>query len=447
MARMMAPILHFLVISLSCSLLFSLSSESQDSQSLSHSRPQPTPKPNLLVLPVQQDVNTRLHWANIHKRTPLMQVPLLVDLNGKHLWVTCEQHYSSSTYQAPFCHSTQCSRANTHLCFTCTNSASRPGCHNNTCGVMSTNPMTQQTGLSELAQDVLAIHATRGTKLGQMVRVPQFLFSCAPSFLVQKGLPNNVQGVVGLGHAPISLPNQLASYFGLKRQFMMCLSRFPTSNGAIIFGDDPNNIFMRHSLDVFHDLVYTPLTISRQGEYYMQVSAIRVNKHTVVPVKNPSLLSYHEGSSGSIGGTMISTTNPYTVLHHSIYEAFVQVYASQIPKQARIKVFGSYGACFDSKKVSAFPNVELVLDRPNAIWSISGENLVVQSEKLGVTCLAFVDGGLHAKAGISIGTRQLEENLVVFDLARSRLGFSSSSLYSRGKTCANLFDLNYSQHP
>lgn len=449
MARIMAPILHFLVITLSCSLLFSLSSESQDSQSLSHSRPQATSsKPNLLVLPVQQDASTGLHWVNIHKRTPLMQVPLLVDLNGKHLWVTCEQHYLSSTYQAPFCHSTQCSRANTHRCFTCTNSASRPGCHNNTCGLMSTNPVTQQTGLSELAQDVLAIHATRGTKLGQMVRVPQFLFSCAPSFLVQKGLPKNVQGVVGLGHAPISLPNQLASYFGLKRQFMMCLSRYPTSNGAIIFGDDPNNIYMRHSLDVFHDLVYTPLTISRQGEYYMQVTAIRVNKRTL-PAKNPSMLSYHEGSSGSIGGTMISTTNPYTVLHHSIYEAFVQVFVSQIlPKQAQVKAdVGQFGVCFDSKKISAFPNVELVMDRPNVIWSISGENLMVQSETLGLTCLGFVDGGLHTKAGIVIGTRQLEENLVLFDLARSRLGFSSSSLHSRGKTCADLFDVNYSQHP
>ncbi|KAK7258836.1 hypothetical protein RIF29_24424 [Crotalaria pallida] len=450
----MAPILHFFVISLSCSFLFVLSQDSQ--QSLYHNpRPRPPPispsKPNLLVLPIQQDASTGLHWANIHKRTPLVQVPLLLDLNGKHLWVTCSQHYSSSTYQAPVCHSTQCSRANTHQCFTCSDSTtSRPGCHNNTCSLMSTNPITQQIGLGELAQDVLAIHSTHGSNLGPMVRVPEFLFSCAPSFLVQKGLPNNIQGVVGLGHAPISLPNQLSSHFGLKRQFTMCLSRYPTSNGAILFGDiyDPNNNnYMHNSLDVFHDMVYTPLTISHQGEYFMQISGIRVNKHTVVPInKNPSVLSsssYHDDQGGEVWGAMITTTNPYTVLHHSLFEAVTQVITSYMPKQSRVNAVGPFGLCFDSRKISAgAPSVDFVMDiKNNVVWRISGENLMVQA-KNGVSCLGFVDGGMHTRAGIALGARQLEENMVVFDLAKSRVGFSSNSVKSRGKTCANLFDLN-----
>lgn len=72
---------------------------------------------------------------------------------------------------------------------------------------MSANPVTQQTAMGELAQDVLAIYAINGPKPGPMVTIPQFLFSCAPSFLAQKGLPNNVQGVAGLAHSPISLQN------------------------------------------------------------------------------------------------------------------------------------------------------------------------------------------------------------------------------------------------
>lgn len=36
------------------------------------------------------------------------QVPFVVHLNGQFLWVTCEQSYLSSTYNAPLCHSTQC---------------------------------------------------------------------------------------------------------------------------------------------------------------------------------------------------------------------------------------------------------------------------------------------------------------------------------------------------
>ena len=110
-----------------------------------------------------------------------MQVPVLVDLNGNHLWVNCEQQYSSKTYQAPFCHSTQCSRANTHQCLSCP-AASRPGCHKNTCGLMSTNPITQQTGLGELGQDVLAIHATQGStqQLGPLVTLLSVLPNSSP---------------------------------------------------------------------------------------------------------------------------------------------------------------------------------------------------------------------------------------------------------------------------
>lgn len=76
---------------------------------------------------------------------------------------------------------------------------------------MVNNPMTHQAAMAELAQDVLSIQSTKSSKLGPLVRVPKFLFACATFFLLQKGFPKNVQGIAGLGHAPISLPNQLAS--------------------------------------------------------------------------------------------------------------------------------------------------------------------------------------------------------------------------------------------
>lgn len=79
---------------------------------------------------------------------------------------------------------------------------------------MSSNPVSQQTAMGELAQDVLTIQSTTGSRPGPMARVPQFLFVCAPSRLLQRGLPKYVQGVAGLGHAPIALPTQLASHFG-----------------------------------------------------------------------------------------------------------------------------------------------------------------------------------------------------------------------------------------
>ncbi|CBI26189.3 unnamed protein product, partial [Vitis vinifera] len=53
-----------------------------------------------------------------------------------------------------------------------------------------------------------------------------------------------------------------------------------------------------------------------------------------------------------------------------------------------------------------------------------------------VLCLGFVDGGVNPRTSIVIGGRQLEDNLLQFDLATSRLGFSSS-LLSRQTTCSN----------
>ncbi|XP_028780874.1 basic 7S globulin-like [Neltuma alba] len=393
------------------------------------------PKPNLLVLPVQKDASTGLHWAYVHKRTPLVRVPVLVDLNGRFLWVNCDQHYLSSTYTAPFCHSTLCSRANTHSCYSCA-SASRPGCHNNTCGLMSFNPVTLQSGVAELAQDILAIQAqptSPPSKLASMVTVPQFLFACAPSFLLHKGLPSIVQGVAGLGHEAISFPLQLASHFGLQRRFTMCLSGDPNSNGFIFFGEQPN--LLRPHLDISRDLVYTPLTVTPKGEYHVRVTSIKVNNQVVVPV-NPSLVSELIASSTrrGLGGTMITTASPFTVLQRSIFEALVQVYANQIPKQAQVKAVEPFGLCMDWKKINKAPDVELVLSRASAAWRISGENLMVEARP-GVRCLGLVNGGDKPRAAIALGARQLQENLVVFDLARSMLGFSPP-LLSRGTRCA-----------
>ncbi|XP_058740568.1 gamma conglutin 2-like [Vicia villosa] len=406
-------ILHFLLISLFCSFLL-VSSKSQ-----SH-----PPKPNLLVLPVLQDPSTGLHWTNIHKRTPITHVPVLIDLNGKHVWVNCEQHYSSSTYQAPFCHSTQCSRANAHTC------------QNNTCVLISANPITQQTAIGKLAQDVLGIYASSGAKPGPMVTVPQFLFSCAPSFLAQKGLPNNVQGVAGLGHSPISLPNQLFSNFGLQHQFSTCLTRNPNSNGAILFGDAPNNY--NKNPNIFKQLVYTPLTITQQGEYRIQVTSIRVNHHNEIPVSGSISSNYQEGV---IGETLISTTVPYTILHHTVYQALIQIVGEQIPKQAQVNPVAPFGLCYDPRKIFLPILVEFVLDKHDVAWAIDFENLwAVQPN--GVYCLGFVNGGLKPKAVVSIGSHQLEENVLVFDLVKSRLGFNNFLRFfeKEGIHCSDLFD-------
>ncbi|KAE8711518.1 Chloroplast-targeted copper chaperone-like protein [Hibiscus syriacus] len=359
---------HFLLIFLSFSSFYLLS------ESLT------TLKPNRFVLPVQRDQKTNLYVANIYKQTPSLKVPFVVDLNGRLLWVTCDKSYLSSTYRAPRCRSTQCARADGYYCHTCSAKA-RPGCHNNTCGVMSVNPVTGITAMSELAQDVLSIQSTQGSNPGPMVRVPQFLFTCAPSLLLQNGLPGNVQG---------------------------------PPNGVMFFGDSP--YYMLPDVEITRPLSYTPLIISPQGEYYMEVRSIKINNKNV-PI-NMTLLSVDKRGAG---GTKLSTINPYTW-----------------------EPVAPFRACFNSKSFKstrvgpAVPNIDLVLHDNHMVWRIFGANSIVEAAP-GVSCLAFVDGGMKNNgASIVIGAFQMENNLIQFDMARSRLGFSSSLLFF--KTSCNNFN-------
>ena len=56
-------------------------------------------------------------------------------------------------------------------------------------------------------------------------------------------------------------------------------------------------------------------------------------------------------------------------------------------------------------------------------WEFRGTNLVMKISRV-VVCLAFVDGGLNPRTSIVIGAHQLEDNLLQFDLAASKLGFN-----------------------
>ncbi|TYG58943.1 hypothetical protein ES288_D08G262200v1 [Gossypium darwinii] len=358
------------------------------------SKSQKTSKPNRFVLQLQKDPKTKL-----------FKVPFVVDLNGRLLWVTCEKSYRSSIYHAPRCRSTQCSRADSHYCHICS-TRDGPGCHNNTCGVMSMNPVTGLTAMSELAQDVLSIQSTQGSNPGPMVRVPQFLFTCAPSLLLQRGLPSTVQGVAGLGHSPISLPTQLASHFGsagFAPTFALCLA----PKGVMFFGDSPYYML---------------------PNYYMEVISIKINDKDVLI--DTALLSINKQG---VGGTKLSTINPYTILHHPIFKAVTQFFSKELSAIPQVKPVAPFGACFNSK---SFKNRRV--GPGHVMWRIYGANSLVEAAP-GVSCLAFVDGGMKNNgASIIIGAYQMENNLVQFDMARSRLGFNSSLLFY--KTSCNNFN-------
>ncbi|KAK7344489.1 hypothetical protein VNO77_14148 [Canavalia gladiata] len=404
-------------------------------------------RPKALIVTVKKDPSTLQYITHINQRTPSVPVNLVLDLGGQFLWVDCDRNYTSSTYRPARCHSAQCSLAGASGCGDCF-SAPRPGCNNNTCGVLPDNTVTHTATSGELADDVVSVQSTNGFNPGRNVTVSQFLFSCAPTFLLQ-GLANGVSGMAGLGRTKIAIPSQLASAFSFHRKFAICLSSSATSNGVVFFGDGPY-VFLPN-IDASQLLTFTPLLINpvstasafpqgqASAEYFIGVKSIRIDEKTV-PIKT-SLLSIN---SEGVGGTKISTVNPYTVLEASIFKAVTEAFikASAARNITRVGPVAPFEVCFSSENVvgtrlgASVPTIELVLQNEKTIWRIFGANSMVSVKDDKVLCLGFVNGGENARTSIVIGGYQVENNLLQFDLATSRLGFSSL-LYGSRTTCAN----------
>ncbi|XP_077243435.1 putative aspartic proteinase GIP2 isoform X1 [Tasmannia lanceolata] len=392
-------------------------------------------RPHALVLPVLKDPSTLQYITTLEQRTPLVPLKLVVDLGGQFLWVDCDEGYVSSSYRPSRCRSAQCSLAKSGACT-----------GTNTCGNFPENTITSTSTFGDLGADAIALQSTDGSNPGRVVTVPHFLFNCAPTFLL-RGLATGVKGMAGLGRTRIALPSQFAAAFSFHRKFALCLSSSTTSNGVMFFGDGPYILLPNN--DISKLLTYTSLFInpvstsgvSSQGEpsdeYFIGVKSIKINEKNVI--LNTSLLSIN---NDGFGGTKISTVNHYTTLETSIYEAITKAFIREAKsrKITQVASIAPFGACFSSKTVGvtrlgpAVPFIDLSLQN-ESVWTIYGANSMVYVNN-DVVCLAFVDGGLNPRTSIVIGGYQLEDNLLQFDLATSKLGFSSS-LLSRQTTCAN----------
>ncbi|XP_059315844.1 probable aspartic proteinase GIP2 [Lycium ferocissimum] len=390
--------------------------------------------PTTLTLPVTKDPSTLQYNTVIGQRTPLVPVNFTIDLGGRSLLVDCERGYDSSTYKPARCNSTQCSfaKVDSDACGDyCSKPRPQPGCNNNTCHTLVGNPIINHyTYGAELAEDVLAIGVVPIILISQ----PRFIFTCVESYIMRR-LGKGVTGFAGFGHdSTISLPNQLALLDSrFTRKFGICLSSSTRSSGVIFIGSSPYYVYYP-MIDISNNLVYTklitnPRDLLKTSEYFVQVSSIRIAGQDVPLNKTLLYISKKNG----VGGTQISTTIPFTILHTSIYDAVKTAFLKAIPKNVTIvePPMKRFGACFSSKNIGRtnvgpdVPIIDFVLHKPSAYWRIYGANSVVQVNK-DVMCLAFVGRDQTWGPSIVIGGHQLEENLLLFDLPRNKIGFSSS---------------------
>ncbi|ONK63719.1 uncharacterized protein A4U43_C07F18170 [Asparagus officinalis] len=242
-----------------------------------------------------------------------------------------------------------------------------------------------------------------------------------------------------------SLPPQLAATYNDPSQIP--LSRSASADGVIFFGDEPYTLLP--GIDVSKSLIYTPLLVNpvctagtctsgeKSAEYFVGVRSIKINDK-VVPNINTSLL---EIDSNGVGGTKLSTVIPYTAMETSIYKAVSVAFAASLAEVTRVPAVPPFEVCFNASEIGstrvgpAVPQIDLVMQSESVYWRIFGANSMVQVSDEAL-CLAFVDGGANPRTSIVVGGHQMEDNLLQFDLAASRLGFSSSLLF-RQTTCAN----------
>ncbi|CAN1129434.1 Probable aspartic proteinase GIP2 [Linum perenne] len=185
--------------------------------------------------------------------------------------------------------------------------------------------------------------------------------------------------MAGLGRTEMSVTSQFSSAFSTDRTFTLCLG--PTS-GAVVFS---STIIMTNSA-LLESLVFTPLL-----------------------------------------------TNP------AVSSAFVDQAARARYNLRRVVWAGPFGVCFELSRVRMtrmgpiVPIIEMEFENNIVSWRMFGTNSMVRVGQ-DVVCLGLVDGGLNPKTSIVIGGHQLEDNLVVFDVDRKRVGFGSS-LLGQGKSC------------
>ncbi|KAL2904741.1 Basic 7S globulin [Bienertia sinuspersici] len=218
----------------------------------------------------------------------------------------------------------------------------------------------------------------------------------------------------------------------------MCLPPFSES-GAVFLGDGPYNISPGGTgtvVDLRSMLSYTPLVGNPvfPSDYFIGVQGIKVSQQDV-PI-NKSLLSIN---SKGYGGTTVSLVHPYTTLETSIFKAVTTVFDKQLKNFSlpakRVTPVAPFEFCYDPTTISStrigpvVPDIDLLLQSQKGYWRIAPTNSIVRANN--AYCLGFLDGGNNPTTSIVIGGFQIEDNMLQFDRAKNRLGFSSSLIYDR----------------
>ncbi|KAK1430075.1 hypothetical protein QVD17_12571 [Tagetes erecta] len=396
-----------------------------------------------------KDAKTSLHKVSWSFTQPTRDTDLsyLIDLDAPYIWRDCiVGNHASDPFcfidegcKSPLrCDDSFCKEAQSYVNPICPsrNIAAKYGCK--ICTVTPFNPLSKSCKLSQLTNDLKHMYVTDGRNpfydLPLNYYGEQFVLSCAPSSLL-RSLPKYVNGVVALSWSRLAFPRQI-TFPSVADKFGLCLpsSSSMSAPGAIFLGDGPFYFSPFPNLDLRTILSYTPMVrkSSKSLGYYVKLNGILI-KGTQITLKAKSM--------------RLSSVVPYTTLRSDIYKALVTAFTKATKNIPRVNAVKPFSLCLKASEMGSIrkgfrvPSIDLETES-GKVWTISGDNSMIRTGN-GAACLAFIDGGLGVKDAIVMGTFQMENNFLFFDLENQKLGFSSS-LLARGTTCSS-FNFTFTQ--
>ncbi|PWA76415.1 Aspartic peptidase [Artemisia annua] len=376
----------------------------------------------------------------------------LIDIEGPFSWHDCVLVWNSLPKSScpnnklcagPIsCEEFECTEVRTSYsydspsCPPINNSSTLPGWGYCTCPVNVMNPVNGKCTQSELNVDRFAANSSDGRNSFLAYHGINLHAACAPSSSFQS-FPKNVSGVMAFSASRYALP---AYYYQswIKTSLALCLPSTTSSPGVLFFGEGPFYLLPHSDVDLRSLLSYTPLLKRPDSfSYYIGVNAIVIKQRSFEVVENTT--------------ARLSTTEPYTMLKTDLYHWVVRrmsMVTKRMPLATPVAPFSlCYRMFFNNGTLVdlSVPDIDFSLqDGKN--WTITRDNSIKHVTK-DVACLAFVDGGAKTEQAIVIGTFQMMDNFLLFDLENSTFGFSSS-LLKMNTSCSNFnFTNSFETYP
>ncbi|CAM6108597.1 unnamed protein product [Calypogeia fissa] len=369
--------------------------------------------------PVQTDNGEYVMTGSIG--TPPVKFVAIVDSGSDLIWLQCKQ-CKTCLHQVDPLFDPKKSRSFRRL------SCSNQFCKDlpiSSCSANSTEnsacDYTYGYGDGSFTRGILASETARlPTRGGQPYPMKDIAFGCG---FDNEGYFAGVDGLVGFGRGPLSLPSQIGSQVG--RVFSYCLGDFASAtnqSSTLSIGKDPNEDFSEFK---FTKLISNPFYPTF---YYIRLESIRVGRHKL----NISEDTFSIDNSTGIGGTIIDSGTTITYLPDNAYEAVLNHVLTAVAYPVVKNSTATIGLdlCFNVSGIATPRLPAVILRFSGATLRLPTENTFITLDMQGssLTCLAMASSGL---GGFSIfGNYQQQNFEIVCDLERSRLGFRKKECIS-----------------